>query len=732
MASEEMPMTCRRSKREVIATKSPAPTCGDGSEMPVSAPNQPTFRALGSYSSVDRLAAIYALRMIEGARIASRMINRGDICDQDLLALVGLEMEKNYHDCLTVDQLRTELSLQRRRLEARGLPKLTRLDNNIARVARAARLGKAEADLLRFAVIVAQVPHFVALFGLGPFMPQPFCRLISHAIGHASARLEKALGSAGNLRRLGLLDDGFTYGRRQHLLQIEAKMATLLVSSHFDDDMVLRHLLRTSPPASLSLDDYPSTVEIQMFCRYVQKSVAERRKGVNLLIHGAPGTGKTEFVRTLARALGTDLNEVPNEDSDGDAISGKRRFRAFSLAQNLLSMRRRQLLLFDEVEDVFGLNQFGGALFGFGNRRAPEEMAKGWINQTLENNPIPTIWVCNRIDAIDPAHLRRFDLTLEFRTPTHKVRRRIVERHFPEDLLSVGGKEALATMEHLSPAQVQRAARVVHALNSSDRNQRDKEAERAATLSLRAMGLAARRRSPGLPPYYDAKLLNTDRDLAALARGLAVGRNARLCFYGPPGTGKTAFAHHLATVVDKPLHAKRASDLISMWVGGTEKNLANAFRAASDEDAILLIDEADSYLQDRGRAHHSWEVSGVNEMLAQMEAFDGIFIASTNLVDSLDAASLRRFDFKIRFDYLTRQQRVALLCCVTGLAGSDALGNHELRRLDRMDLLVPGDVANVLRQLRTLGEAPTPARLLDLLEGELRIKPGAPARAMGV
>lgn len=215
-------MTCRRSKRDVIATHSPAPTCGDGSELPVSAPNQPTFRVLDSDSPVDRLAAIYALRMIEGARIASRMINRhGDIRDQDLLTLVGLEMEKNYHDCLTLDQLRTELSLQRRRLEARRLPRLTRLDNNIARVARAARLGKAEADLLRFAVIVSQVPHFDALFGLGPFMPPLFCRLIRHAIGHTPAQLEKAMGSAGNLRRLGRLDDGFTYGRRHHPLQID-------------------------------------------------------------------------------------------------------------------------------------------------------------------------------------------------------------------------------------------------------------------------------------------------------------------------------------------------------------------------------------------------------------------------------------------------------------------------------------------------------------------------------
>lgn len=89
-----------------------------------------------------------------------------------------------------------------------------------------------------------------------------------------------------------------------------------------------------------------------------------------------------------------------------------------------------------------------------------------------------------------------------------------------------------------------------------------------------------------------------------------------------------------------------------MWVGGTEQNIANAFREAAREKAVLLIDDVDGFLLDRRTASHSWEITGVNEMLTQMETFDGVFIASTNLVDNLDQATLRRFDLKAKLDFL--------------------------------------------------------------------------------
>ena len=85
------------------------------------------------------------------------------------------------------------------------------------------------------------------------------------------------------------------------------------------------------------------------------------------------------------------------------------------------------------------------------------------------------------------------------------------------------------------------------------------------------------------------------------------------------------------------------------------------FREAATEKAVLLLDEADSFLADRKSARSSWEVTQVNEILQQMENFSGVFICATNLVTSLDAAALRRFTFKIKFlplDLLPQSIRV--------------------------------------------------------------------------
>jgi transitional endoplasmic reticulum ATPase len=105
---------------------------------------------------------------------------------------------------------------------------------------------------------------------------------------------------------------------------------------------------------------------------------------------------------------------------------------------------------------------------------------------------------------------------------------------------------------------------------------------------------------------------------------------------------------------------KRASDLLSMWVGGTEKAIAAAFTQAEDSDAILLLDEADSIFLNREHSQYSWERSQTNELLTRMEAYSGVLVCCTNLLKNLDSAVLRRFAFKVAFQPLTEEGRLVL------------------------------------------------------------------------
>jgi SpoVK/Ycf46/Vps4 family AAA+-type ATPase len=124
------------------------------------------------------------------------------------------------------------------------------------------------------------------------------------------------------------------------------------------------------------------------------------------------------------------------------------------------------------------------------------------------------------------------------------------------------------------------------------------------------------------------------------------------------------------------------------------------FREAQEDKAVLLLDEADTFLQDRRSARHSWEISEVNEMLTQIEAFEGLLIATTNLMDNLDPAVMRRFDLKIHFNYLTALQAAQLLNDTASRLGlpTDPETMRPVRLADCR--YTPGDFAVVARQAK--------------------------------
>ena len=148
--------------------------------------------------------------------------------------------------------------------------------------------------------------------------------------------------------------------------------------------------------------------------------------------------------------------------------------------------------------------------------------------------------------------------------------------------------------------------------------------------------------------------------------------------------------------------------------------MARMFAEAEAEQAVLLLDEADSFLRSRKRAERHYEVSEVNEMLAGMERYAGVFICTTNLFDDLDEAALRRFAFKIAFHALTPAQRERMYSA-EALAGADPSAEQRAR-LARLDLLTPGDFAAVQRQAEILGAALDGDEFLAQLEAEHRLK----------
>jgi len=197
-----------------------------------------------------------------------------------------------------------------------------------------------------------------------------------------------------------------------------------------------------------------------------------------------------------------------------------------------------------------------------------------------------------------------------------------------------------------------------------------------------------------------------------------------LCFWGLPGAGKTQLAEHIAVELDLPILMRSASELLSMWLGETEQQISKMFAEAQNEGALLFLDEADSFLRDRTLARAHWEVTQVNELLQRMERFEGIFIAATNLMDSIDAAAMRRFTWKLESKALQREQAWSMFCVESGFdPHAEPERVDELRKaLDAIDDLAPGDFATVKRQAQILGEDLSPEAWIEQLAAEAKAK----------
>ena len=134
----------------------------------------------------------------------------------------------------------------------------------------------------------------------------------------------------------------------------------------------------------------------------------------------------------------------------------------------------------------------------------------------------------------------------------------------------------------------------------------------------------------------------------------ASGRGLAFNFAGPPGTGKTICAEAIAHALGKKLLVVDYAEAESMWIGETPKNIVATFRAAAEQNAVLLFDEADAIAMRRsaGSATRYERESNltVNVLLRELEAFNGIVIFATNLAANFDPAFERRIRTHVLFE----------------------------------------------------------------------------------
>ena len=606
-------------------------------------------------------------------------------------------------------------------LQARNktLPKLTALcvnenpiiEQNIDTLTQLLSLNAAEQTIFRLSV---QLRLDEPLKKLSEVLPKfnfvGVSEVLSNLFGLPKSDIISALKDKGKLLGYGLLERNYNPDSLHDYLDW-GKMLDFdeFISEPLNKQALLKACTKPAIEPSLSLDDFAYLNEMKiMMLDYLQSSFATRRKGVNILIYGAPGTGKTEFATLLAKAVSVSVHNITYMDENEEVIRAEERLNKCRVAQKILE-GQSSLLIFDEIEDVFDAGFLGHSV---------AQKNKAWMNQLLENNNVPMIWLSNSVSGIDPAFLRRFDLILEMPDLPLKNKSALITQ-LAEGKLSPAYVQHFAKVRSLTPAILSRTIRVAKELNTSNF---------AETLLMMFNQTLKSQNKPKIEPLvlgkadYNLNYVACNDNIHRISEGLKQSKKGRICCYGPPGTGKTAWAAWLAEELDMPLLLRQGSDLLNCYVGGTEQNIAQAFEQAKADNALLVLDEVDTFLFSRDGAERSWERSQVNEMLTQIERFEGLMVVSTNLIEVLDPAALRRFDLKLKFDYLTLPQRLDFAKQQAEILGLPLLSEEDLSQIESLNLLTPGDFAAVARR-HQFSPFQKVQDWLIALQGECEVKP---------
>jgi DNA replication protein DnaC len=531
--------------------------------------------------------------------------------------------------------------------------------------------------------------------------------------------IKKSLDRNSLLYQMGWLD-GIHCSSPAQMISNTGLLAQLF-NKRYTDTSISKLFFKPCKQSELSRDAYPSLKEdLAIVIDYLKTAVHQGLAGVNIVIHGKSTQGKRELAQLIAKEIDCPLNEILQ-----CKLSPKERFSVLKSTQAWIAQQSHaELVLFSQADDLLPRKLKYYEIDD--EEENTNKVDENIIKKQFTSNTFPTIWIIDKPSKIKLEILQLFDYALQVDQMPTQLREISISQATQDLTLRPEWINQTAKRSDILLSQIQKAVHITKHANQTSQLDNEKILEQILNGHARLFNNEPAYWALESVTHYDLQFTNTSIALSELVSGLRRHPFGRYCFYGAPGTGKTAFAIYLAEQTGIPVMIKNAADILDMYIGESEKNISKIFAEAKEKKAILLIDEADTFLSDRKNARHNWEISMINSMLIEMERFNGILICTTNLMSNLDNASLRRFDFKVKFDYLTADQRWALFKQECKHLGSQLPEGEQLSlyqtKIEKLTTLTPGDFAVLARQAKFREDPFKPDQIITILEDECATK----------
>jgi hypothetical protein len=301
------------------------------------------------------------------------------------------------------------------------------VEKNIDALANLLQLNKAERALLLYGTLARyqrDLRSILVEFKVNN-APEAYAA-IAEVAGVKATEVGEALRAGSRLERIGLVENLISEHNitdLADLMKVSEKLPPVLMREYRDQNELMAVFTRPVQPRArwgwrLQLCGRRRACAV----RLLRNAVARKEPASTCCCMARPAPARPSWPKWWRRPPGWSLFEVEYADRDGNSLSGRDRYRSLQIAQVFLKGSAQAALLFDEVEDVFPpISSEAAQLLARAEQVAGagggSVSGKAWVNQILESNTVPTLWVTNRIEQIDPAFRRRFAYHLELKSP---------------------------------------------------------------------------------------------------------------------------------------------------------------------------------------------------------------------------------------------------------------------------------------------------------------------------